>query len=199
MHFKVKYNVSNNGNVKEVVDLRKAYMLFCENTTDYIVKLPSRTIIVTQILGFLILVVISSNIQYRRFLPFTFNIFTCLVYIILLTIGLYLQNIFGATELVFGIQKYSIGIFEYICLVLYSQDLFMMCQQRHILAFIMGFAFSTLLIGLDFFLPGLKDAWFLNGIIAIMTAGAIVKFVIIRKIKTAVWALLIMWVFCLLR
>lgn len=43
------------------------------------------------------------------------------------------------------------------------------------------------------------DAWFLNDIIAIMIAGAFIKFVIIRKIKTSIWAIGLLWVFCIMR
>ena len=32
-----------------------------------------------------------------------------------------------------------------------------------------------------------------------MIAGAVIKFVIIRKMKVAIWALLLMWVFCVIR
>lgn len=82
---------------------------------------------------------------------------------------------------------------------MYSQDLLMLCFSQNRIAFVFGFLFSLAVMGLDFFYSELQDAWFLNDIIAIMVAGAFIKFVIIRKVKSAVWALGIMWVFCAFR
>lgn len=198
MHFRISYNFSSSNGI-EVKDNRKAYLLFCENTTHYIIKLPSRTIIITQIIGLIVLLILPWNIQYRKFLPFTFNLLSCSLYIFLLVIGLYLQTIFNSTELIYQIQKYSIGIFQLTCLILYSHDLLKVFIQRNWIAFVIGTTFSIVLMGFDFFVSIVQDAWFLNCIIAIMVAGAIIKFVIIRKVKTAVWALSVMWFFCLIR
>jgi hypothetical protein len=52
---------------------------------------------------------------------------------------------------------------------------------------------------LDYFLPQVQDAWFLNDIIAIMVAGSFIKFLIIRKIKSALGGLILMWCFCVFR
>jgi hypothetical protein len=84
-------------------------------------------------------------------------------------------------------------------MVTYSQDLLMMYIDRSNTTFIIGFLFTFVVFVLDNFLAETKDAWFLNDIIAIMVAGAFIKFVIIRKMKTAVWAIVLMWVFCILR
>lgn len=75
----------------------------------------------------------------------------------------------------------------------------MLCLQKNRVAFLIGFVFSLTIMGLDFFVPMVRDAWFLNDVIAVMVAGAFIKFVIIRKIKSAVWALALMWVFCVFR
>lgn len=72
----------------------------------------------------------------------------------------------------------------------------MLCCQKNRVAFLLGFTFSLAVLATDFFIEELKDAWFLNNIIAIMVAGAFIKFVIIRKIKSALWALILMWIFC---
>lgn len=90
-------------------------------------------------------------------------------------------------------------MFCFVCLVMYSQDLLMWVCKQNKIAFIFGFLFSCGVLGLDFFLAEVKDAWFLNDIISIMVAGAFIKFVIIKKLKTAVWGLALMWVFCLFR
>lgn len=176
-------------------------MLFCEQgETSYIVKLPNVTIAITQAIGLAFILILPWNIQYRKFLPLTFNILSCFVYILILVIALYLQIIFGnPNNIVYDFQRYFVGILELVCLVMYSQDLLMLCIQRNRVAFVLGFVLSVTVMGLDFFAPKLRDAWFLNNIIAVMVAGAFIKFVIIRKMKSAVLALALMWVFCLFR
>lgn len=146
------------------------------------------------------MLILPWNIQYRKFLPFTYNILSCFLYICMLVVALYLQLIFGNNNIVYQAQRYFIGVFSLACLVLYSQDLLMMifCERNKV-AFVIGILFSVTVIYLDYFLDQLKDAFFLNNIIAIMVAGAFIKFVIIRKMKSAIWALALMWVFCLFR
>lgn len=90
-------------------------------------------------------------------------------------------------------------MFELVCLVMYSQDILMLCCQKNRIAFLIGFVFSIVVMGLDFFVPMVRDAWFLNDVIAVMVAGAFIKFVIIRKLRSAVWALGLLWVFCIFR
>lgn len=75
----------------------------------------------------------------------------------------------------------------------------MMIFDSNRIAFTLGLSFSFLILGLDYFMPEVEDAWFLNNIIAIMIAGAFTKFIIIRKFKSAIWGLSFMWVFCFLR
>lgn len=145
------------------------------------------------------MLILPWNVQYRKFLPFTYNIVTSFMYIVVLCIGLYLQMIFGNNSIVFEFQRYFIGMFCFVCLVMYSQDLLMWICKHNKIAFIFGFIFSCAVMGLDFFMPEVKDAWFLNDVISIMVAGAFIKFVIIKKLKTAVWGLGLMWVFCLFR
>lgn len=82
---------------------------------------------------------------------------------------------------------------------MYSQDLLMLVCQKNRIAFLFGFIFGVTIIGLDYFAPGVRDAWFLNDLIAIMVAGAFIKFVIIRKVKTAIWAIALFWIFCVFR
>lgn len=45
----------------------------------------------------------------------------------------------------------------------------------------------------------LTGAFFLNDIIAIMIAGAFIKFVVIRKLKTSIWAIVAMEIFFMVR
>lgn len=82
---------------------------------------------------------------------------------------------------------------------MYSQDLVMLFNDRRNIAFLVGLIFTSIILFFDNFATLVEDAWFLNDIIAIMMAGAFIKFFIIRKMKNAIWALVLMWVFCLLR
>ena len=47
--------------------------------------------------------------------------------------------------------------------------------------------------------PYFDGAYFLNDLIAFMVAGAFIKFMIIRKLKSSIWAIVAMWVFFFLR
>jgi hypothetical protein len=64
---------------------------------------------------------------------------------------------------------------------------------------IIAFSFivaSTILI-VDIFL--FPNAWFVNNLIAIFVAGALIKFVVIKKLKAAVFPLCFLWLFFILR
>lgn len=58
---------------------------------------------------------------------------------------------------------------------------------------------SLVLILSDEICPFLEGSWILNNVIALLFAGAFIKFIIIRKIKTAIWALALMWFFSCVR
>lgn len=176
------------------------YALFCEdNKPNYLVKLPVKTMLVTQLIGTILILVLPLNVQYRKFLPFTYNLVSVLIYTGVLFIGLYLHVVLGNTDLIYQIQKYSVGIFQFGLLLMYSQDLILICLTNNTVAFILATLFSGFVLGIDLFGPIIQDAWFLNDLISIMVAGAFIKFVIIRKLKTAIWALTVMWIFCFLR
>ena len=84
-------------------------------------------------------------------------------------------------------------------MVMYSQDLLMKFSDRNWITFIIGLLFTLSVMVLDNFVNQVKDSWFLNDIIAILIAGAFIKFVIVRKMKTGVWAFALMWCFCIFR
>ena len=92
-----------------------------------------------------------------------------------------------------------VGLFSYACLILYSQDLLCFVIDNKIATMVIAMSFSTAVMYCDELLPQLQDSWFLNNIIAVMVAGAFIKFVIIRRLKTAIWALGVMWAFFWLR
>jgi hypothetical protein len=43
------------------------------------------------------------------------------------------------------------------------------------------------------------DYWYINNIIAILISGCIIKFIVIRKLKTSILPLLILWIFSIVR
>jgi hypothetical protein len=45
----------------------------------------------------------------------------------------------------------------------------------------------------------LTDAWFINDLIAIFVAGTLIKFVVIKKMRTSIIPLGILWVFFIVR
>jgi hypothetical protein len=129
-------------------------MLFCEEGENYyIVRLPNGTIAITQVIGLALMLIIPWNVQYRKFLPFSYNILTSFLYIIVLFVALYLQIIFPTNNIVFEFQRYFVGMFSFLCLVIYSQDLLLWICQSNKISFIIGFLFSTVVLGLDFFMP----------------------------------------------
>lgn len=50
------------------------------------------------------------NIQYRKYLPITYNLLTSSIEILILIIATYLQMIFGNTDTVFTIQRAIMGV-----------------------------------------------------------------------------------------
>ncbi len=61
----------------------------------------------------------------------------------------------------------------------------------------MAFLFASLILVLDVFI--LEDYWYINNIIAIFIAGCIIKFIVIRKLKTSILPLGILWLFSIVR
>jgi hypothetical protein len=45
----------------------------------------------------------------------------------------------------------------------------------------------------------LNDAWFINDLIAIFVAGTLIKFVVIKKMRTSIIPLGILWAFFIVR
>ena len=62
-----------------------------------------------------------------------------------------------------------------------------------------AFIFGVSLVVSDEVIDAVEGSWILNNIISVLVAGTYIKFVIVRKIKTALWALALMWLFCCFR
>jgi hypothetical protein len=56
---------------------------------------------------------------------------------------------------------------------------------------------GSLIIVTDMFI--FVDAWFVNDLIAIFVAGTMIKFVVIKKMRTSIIPMLILWAFFVLR
>ena len=45
----------------------------------------------------------------------------------------------------------------------------------------------------------LPNVWYINNLLGMLVAGALIKFIVIKKIKTALLPLLFLWIFFILR
>ena len=84
-----------------------------------------------------------------------------------------------------------------VCSYFCIQDLINIKIIRRWLVDVIAVTLTLILIGVD--LTILEDAWFINNIIAVLTAGALIKFIVIRKMKTSLIPLIILWAFFLCR
>lgn len=83
------------------------------------------------------------------------------------------------------------------CNMVYLVDISSICLNKTP-AIVGTSLFLTILVGvLDLIV--LPDAWPVNDLIGILVAGALIKFVVVKKLKTAVFPLLFLWIFFLFR
>lgn len=92
-----------------------------------------------------------------------------------------------------------ISIISFICVALYSQDLLSYLCDRTTLITVIALILTSAVIFAEELCPLLQGAFFLNDLIAFMVAGTYVKFIVIRKIKVSIWAIILMWFFFALR
>lgn len=81
-------------------------------------------------------------------------------------------------------------------MVLYFYDIASVFLDKVPAIFAVSLFISLLLAGLDFVV--MPNAWFLNDIIAICVAGAIIKFIVVKKLKSASLPLFFFWIFFVL-
>ena len=79
----------------------------------------------------------------------------------------------------------------------YLADILCICFSRMIQVAVAAGVLSFVIAICDVLI--LPNAWFLNDLMAICVAGAIIKFIVVKKLKTAAFPLLILWVFFLVR
>ena len=56
---------------------------------------------------------------------------------------------------------------------------------------------AFLIIAIDVLI--LIDAWFVNNLIAVFVAGTMIKFVVVKKMRTSIFPMLLLWVFFVVR
>ena len=56
----------------------------------YIINLPKNSIAITQVVAFVLLILVTHNIKYRRFTPCSFNIGFALIYAVVLFVTVYI-------------------------------------------------------------------------------------------------------------
>jgi hypothetical protein len=87
--------------------------------------------------------------------------------------------------------------FSFCCIFLYAQDVISITMDNKVIIYILAFIASGLLLFVDMFI--LDDIWFINNLIAIIVAGSMIKFIVIRKLKSALLPLTLLWLFFILR
>lgn len=158
------------------------------------INLPQRALILTQVLSLVTLVLLCQNIKYRRFTPFRFNWVFSLFYSAFLFATIYIQTyIEDDLEITFWV----VMVFSLVSLFLYFIDVTSICLD-HTKAILTISLLLALAIGLlDVIL--LPDAWFINNFIGILVAGALIKFIVVKSLKSAIGPLLFLWLFFVLR
>jgi hypothetical protein len=144
----------------------------------------------TQLLAIIALLVLPQNIKYRRCVPFQFGFISTLIYSGFLFAAVYIQLMFSS-DLNLQITFWSIMIFSFGCMILYLADLFSIYLEKIWLIWSLSILCSLMVIAVDAFV--LPDAWFVNNIIALLVVGALIKFVVIKKLKAAVIPIVFLW------
>ena len=160
----------------------------------YIINLPKKAIAVTQVLVFLLLLVITHNIKYRRFRPWPFNFLFAIIYAVFLFITVYIEAyIDDDLEITFWL----VMAFALFCCGIYFVDILSIFLNHN--NSIIGLSILLCLILGVLEIIVIPDSWPVNDLIAIFVAGGLTKFVVIKKLKNAVLPLGFLWLFFIFR
>jgi len=96
-----------------------------------------------------------------------------------------------SSDLNLQITFWSIMVFSFACMVLYLADLLSIILEKVWLIWSLSSLCSLIVVAVDAFV--LPDAWFVNDIIALLVVGALIKFVVIKKLKAAVIPIVFLW------
>jgi hypothetical protein len=120
----------------------------------------------------------------------------------MLFIVMYIDQIFALFDPDVNIDnlhlpKYLIALWSLACIVVYAVDILNIFMEKRVIMFSLAIVFAVGLLGLDLFI--LVDYWYLNNLIAILVSGCIIKFIVIRKLRTSILPLFILWLFSVMR
>jgi len=165
-----------------------------EGERHYIINIPKYAIGLTQITSLILLFLLSHNIKYRRFTPYSLNLLNAILYVAFLIFTVYIELILGDKINIFS---WIIMGFSIIFMSFYFIDITSIFLHKTPVIIAISIVLALLIAVVDIFI--LTDAWFINDLIGVLVAGALIKFIVIKKLKGAVWPLLILWIFFIFR
>jgi hypothetical protein len=87
--------------------------------------------------------------------------------------------------------------FSLVFLLIYFADIIAYCSDKPMMIYSIAAVIAILIIGIDMII--LIDAWFVNNLIAIFVAGTMIKLVVVKKMRTSIFPMLLLWVFFVMR
>lgn len=162
------------------------------NEYSYSITIPQNAILLTQIYACVLTLVISQNIKYRRFTPKAFNFLFAILYSIMLFMTVYLQVLLQTVP-----AEWILNVFSLFFIAVYFVDILSIFIDRKLILGILSLTFSVFIMLMDVIL--LPNTWFANNIVASLVSAAIVKFIVIKKLKGAMLPLTVLWIFFIIR
>lgn len=95
------------------------------------------------------------------------------------------------------VPKYLVAVVAVGLITVYAMDLLNIFMEEKVPIFVIAMILSLGIVFVDEFI--LEDFWYINDLVAILVSGCIIKFVVIRKMKTSIIPLVILWVFSIAR
>ena len=94
--FSSSENYTSCEKIDETAEERRVYLVNktkeeIEGSYQYIINLPKISIAITQFIVFLLLLILTHNIKYRKFTPWQFNFIFALIYAIFLFLTVYIE------------------------------------------------------------------------------------------------------------
>lgn len=145
-------------------------------------------------LSFLLLCLLCHNIRYKKFMPIRFNFIFVFVYAIFLFATIYVDTL--AQEIV-DIAFWVTMLFSLLCTLLYVFDISSACFNNKTAIFTISLTLLVVVGVADLVI--LPDGWPVNNLIAVLVAGTLIKFVVIKRLKSALLPLLFLWIFFVFR
>jgi hypothetical protein len=87
--------------------------------------------------------------------------------------------------------------FSLLFLWIYFADIIAYCSDKPMMIYTVSAVAAFLIIAIDVLI--LIDAWFVNNLIAVFVAGTMIKFVVVKKMRTSIFPMLLLWVFFVVR